>query len=122
MLDYLSPDQIARAKQLTPAPTPAQPVPGTASASEPEPNPRIRQTIVIGKNNPDPVWEVDGPGPAGYADPSPSRPSGGDATYHGGRTYFYGGSAGGSSSSSHTTPRVGGDWPSVPSYGPKQMR
>ena len=136
MLDYRSPEEIARARQAQPAgpqvagpqsagsqsPGPDGPV---GPNGEPEEHPRIRQTIVIGKNNPDPVWEADGPGPAGYSDPAPQGPpvAAPSAMYYG-RSYFYGGGGGGSSSGSAggRSPKVGGDWPSAPSYGPKQMR
>lgn len=119
MLDYMSPEELEHSRQLEREA--AAPPPGTIG--EKDPPPRIRQTIVIGRNNPDPVWEMDHP-QATYDEPQPQAPSAPPPTYRSGPTYYYrsGGVGGGQGMGTSGTPRVGGDWPAAPSYGPKQMR
>ena len=123
MLDYMTPEELAHSKQLEHQS--AAPLPGTIG--EKEPPPRIRQTVVIGRNNPDPVWEMDHPNAGGYDDPgAESRGLADPPTYRSGPTFYYrgrgGGGGGGSQGPLPGAPRVGGDWPSAPNYGPKQMR
>ena len=121
MLDYMSPEEVARSREADARAAP--PLPGTIGATDPAP--RMRQTIVIGRNNQDPVWEVDGPGPAAYDQPAPQSRGTTDHAYRSGPVYYYRGGGGGSAGTGGAapgTPRVGGDWPSAPSYGPRQMR
>ncbi len=127
MLDYMSPEEMARSKAAEARAAPP-PLPGTIGA--PDPAPRIRQTIVIGRDNHDPVWETDHAPEQAYDEAAaqnrggaPDRPT----TYRSGPVYYYRGGVGGAGQGTGPgtgpgTPHVGGDWPSAPSYGPKQMR
>jgi hypothetical protein len=123
MLDYMTPEELAEQKERDRQA--AAPPPGTIG--EKDPPPRIRQTIVIGKNNPDPVVETDHPQDAYDAPPPQSRNFSDAPTYGRGVYYYrgnggYGGGAPAQGGPAPGTPRVGGDWPSAPSYGPKQMK
>ncbi len=125
MLDYMSPEEMARSRAADARSAP--PPPGTIGA--PDPAPRIRQTIVIGRNNQDPVVDMDhAQEQANDEAAAQNRAFASDrpTTYRSGPVYYYrsggGGGGGGAQGTAPGTPHVGGDWPSAPNYGPKQMR
>jgi hypothetical protein len=130
MLDYRDPATVAAQEPAPPPPPPQE------EGWRP-----IRRTITIGKNNPDRAYENEqapNAGVAPYDAPSPSPPM--TQYYYGGYSGYppYGASVARSTATSHagggmlpgqaggpgsvTTPPVGGDWPSAPSYGPAPVR
>ena len=110
--------------QMARAPEPARPVS----------RPRLAQTITLGTGA---YTEPSAPAAEEPSAPAPSQPPVTYGVYGGyyGYDYGYGGYGGGfgrgntgaatnnpASSNAARAPAVGGDWPAVPSYGPKPMR